>query len=541
MYFKKPHFSISSKMVLTNVILILIIVTLLGYISIIKTNKIYRQNMDSHVNARHKYLWEKGRSEGYKLALNSLLALSKNDYTFLQSLFETIVERDNDLSYGMIIDTERKILTHNDPNLLNKFYDSPLKDLTSTSAKSQIFKREKGKEGFLEVNIPITSKSKRWGTVILGYSLLQLERDLNGLEIKRTGDMKISIIYTILIGLVFILAGSLVAIDQSLRLTIPVTKITEAVTQISSGDLSVRVNIKSKNELGKLGDDINKMTYEIQRLMEQTKEKAAMEKELEVARAVQDAIIPDEELHCLKNLEISGKYIPASKCGGDFWAFYSLDEDRTLVTIGDVTGHGTPTALITAAAKASSDLVQNSLLEIKKINKENLDVTAKDYFERLGSITYLLETLNMAIYNMSRNEFFMTFFVSVIDTKKMRISFASAAHDYPFIFQPSKSGKIDSLFVKGGARLGEFPDSKFKAAEMEISRDDVIVWYTDGIMDCMNISKNAYGESRFKNQIVKNHGLPAKEIRDNLLSGTMNFLGDEKRMDDITLVVARIL
>src|SRR5688572_26299642 len=123
-----------------------------------------------------------------------------------------------------------------------------------------------------------------------------------------------------------------------------------------------------------------------------------MEKELEVARTIQETLVPPSDTVDRKFVKIAGYFQPASQCGGDWWTYHDLKDGKVLVVIGDVTGHGVPSAMITAAAKAACDVA-------RAVNNEDV------------SSTQLLEIMNRAIFESAKRKFVMTCFASVIDPK----------------------------------------------------------------------------------------------------------------------------
>src|SRR5205085_8451616 len=81
-----------------------------------------------------------------------------------------------------------------------------------------------------------------------------------------------------------------------------------------------------------------------------------LEKELELARTIQETLVPTADLIERGPIKVAGHFQPATQCGGDWWAVHDLPGDKVLIIIGDVTGHGVPAAMITAAAKAACDV-----------------------------------------------------------------------------------------------------------------------------------------------------------------------------------------
>ncbi|HEU4613539.1 MAG TPA: PP2C family protein-serine/threonine phosphatase, partial [Kofleriaceae bacterium] len=152
----------------------------------------------------------------------------------------------------------------------------------------------------------------------------------------------------------------------------------------------------------------------------------------------------------------------------------------------------------------------------------------------------LLEIMNHAIFESAQRRFVMTCFASIIDTKARTITYANAGHNFPYLFRPGEGkGEFGSLMIRGN-RLGDDRNSKYEAKTTELAIGDVLVWYTDGIVECENEMGEEYGEKRFRASVRKAAALDAGEMRDAIIADAGAFFGEAIRKDDITMVVGRI-
>ncbi|HUH04951.1 MAG TPA: PP2C family protein-serine/threonine phosphatase, partial [Kofleriaceae bacterium] len=256
-------------------------------------------------------------------------------------------------------------------------------------------------------------------------------------------------------------------------------------------------------------------------LLHQTAEKAHMEKELEVARTIQDTLVPPNDPVDYDWFKFAGYFQPATQCGGDWWTYHELRGDKILVVIGDVTGHGVPSAMITATAKAACDVART-------VHDDDVAVTT------------LLEIMNDAIFQSAKRKFVMTCFASVMDPKTRTITYANAGHNFPYLYrQAGKRGEFGSLMIRGN-RLGDIKESKYEAKTTELLAGDLLIWYTDGIVECENAAGEEYGEKRFRASIRRAAALDPGELRDNVVNEAMSFYGEMPRKDDISMVIGRI-
>ena len=365
------------------------------------------------------------------------------------------------------------------------------------------------------------SSGARQGYVVLGYDLAPVEWFKQEANEQKAAAVTKAALYTGAVGALFALIGTVLAIFQGLSISKPIKQLAWKADQIARGDLDARVDVNTGDEIGLLGENFNFMADQIAILLQQTAEKAKIEQELEVAKAIQETLVPSDAPVKKSTLTFAGFYQPAAQTGGDWWTWAELVGGKILVVIGDVTGHGVPSAMITAAAKASCDVARYV---------HNDDVT----------VTTLLEIMNHAIFESAQRRFVMTCFASIIDTKQRTITYANAGHNFPYLFRPGEGkGEFGSLMIRGN-RLGDDRNSKYEAKTTELAIGDVLVWYTDGIVECENEAGEEYGEKRFRASVRKAAALDAGEMRDAIIADAGAFFGEALRKDDITMVVGRI-
>jgi serine phosphatase RsbU (regulator of sigma subunit) len=366
------------------------------------------------------------------------------------------------------------------------------------------------------------SAPERVGYVMLGYDLAPIEWYSQAAAVEKREASAHAALYSAAVGVLFVLIGSVLAIVQGLSITRPIKQLAWRADRIARGDLHTRVDVSSRDEIGLLGENFNFMADQISLLLEQTAEKARIEQELEVAKAIQETLVPGGELVSRGPLSFAGFYQPAAQTGGDWWTWHELVDDKVLIVIGDVTGHGVPSAIITAAAKAACDVARHV---------HGGDVT----------VTRLLEIMNHAIWQSAQRRFVMTCFASIVDTRQRTITYANAGHNFPYLVRAGADGKgeLGSLMVRGN-RLGDDPASRYEARTTELAPGDVVVWYTDGIVECEGPEGEEYGERRFRASVRRAAALPAGEMRDAIVADAAGHFGDMPRKDDITLIVGSI-
>jgi serine phosphatase RsbU (regulator of sigma subunit) len=362
------------------------------------------------------------------------------------------------------------------------------------------------------------------GHVDAGWSVAKVIEERNKVVADRVETRKsVSLKNTVFLGGLIVLLGVVLAVLQSFRISRPIRELTESVERIAHGELAERALVESTDEIGVLGRNINYMAERLGVLLTETKEKATLEKELEVARIIQESLLPPARLIDRGWFQFQGFFKSASICGGDWWSFADLSGGRLLMVIGDVTGHGVSSAMITAAAKSCTDTLRH-------VSEGDL------------TISFLLEELNKTIYEAANRKFVMTFFATIIDPAKREITFGNAGHNFPLLFRAHAAEGEPAVvpLVTRGNRLGDVMESRFLERTVPYGPGDVLVWYTDGITEGVGKNGEEYGERRFRRSISAMLDKPADAILDKVLRDAESFFANfTQPEDDITLIVGK--
>ncbi len=247
-------------------------------------------------------------------------------------------------------------------------------------------------------------------------------------------------------------------------------------------------------------------------------------RQMELAATVQSAFVPDGDRLDFGAVVLSGIWAPASQCGGDWWWGHQLPDGRVLVLIGDVTGHGVSSAMVTAAAKGCYEVAQ-------RLMGADLDVVQ------------LLELLDASVRLVGGDDFHMTCFASLLDPATGQVTYANAGHLVPYTCRPREDGTIKlSVLSARGTPLGAGTKVGHKAHTKTLHDGDLLVWYTDGIVECVNSSGQQFSDRRLQRLLRKLDPatLDPHLVRDQIVRAVLAFQGGLRADDDITLVVARL-
>ena len=516
--------SLSLKMILTSASLIVVVVALFGTINAYTTGRTWDEQATLLSDSFNRSIEKRGRVQTKDLVQSSRSAILQSDFSTLQSFVPEVAKDDPEVVYAFVADKDGTVLAHSDPSRNGKPIDDPLgKELV---AARELTTRRLEDRKLYALARPIDHEGQKMGTVVIAYNLGLLDDQIRRIQAEKETAKTTAIARTAAVGLGFVLLGIAIAIFQSLRITRPLKLLAWRADQIARGDLETRVEVLANDEIGLLAENFNYMADQLVVLLRETAAKATLEKELEVARTIQDTLVPSGELVDRGSVKIAGYFQPASQCGGDWWTVHDLEEGKLLVVIGDVTGHGVPAAMITAAAKAACDT-------IRAVTGGKL------------TVTYLLEVLNRAIFESAKRKFVMTCFASIVDTRARTITYANAGHNFPYLFRPSSESSEQHDFqvlMSRGNRLGDLAESTYTEKTDQLQPGDTLIWYTDGIVECESERGEEYGEKRFRAAIRRAVAVEPEPIqmRDNVVAAATQFFGNRPRKDDITLVFGRI-
>jgi sigma-B regulation protein RsbU (phosphoserine phosphatase) len=259
-------------------------------------------------------------------------------------------------------------------------------------------------------------------------------------------------------------------------------------------------------------------TLERERLHQEALEHRSLERELELARDIQESFLPR---HCPRKAgyEIASFYGPARQVGGDFYDFIEhADKPARLgLVIADVTDKGVPAALFMA------------------LSRTLLRATALDE----PSPALVLEKTNRLILADSHAGLFVTCFYAVLDNQRHELVYADGGHNYPLLYRRAL-GQIEQLRARGVV-LGVLPQPQFEEHSTPLYVGDVVLFYTDGVTEAMNSHRELFGEERLHAVLRATAQRSAAQISDAVLAAVRAFTGEASQSDDITLVVLKRL
>lgn len=332
----------------------------------------------------------------------------------------------------------------------------------------------------------------------------------------------------VFLGLLALGLGIAFSIVFARRLTAPILRLFEATKRVAMGDF--RLNLVDVNDRSR-GDEINALTQSFQvmsgkitDLIQESMKKVTLENELAIASAVQQNLIPPAHFENGK-IHIRSHYQSASECGGDWWGFFGVG-NRISLMIADATGHGLPSALITAAARSCFSVMA-------KLAQEDSAFA----FSPGGMLSYA----NRVVYDASLGKINMTFFIAVLDLDAQTLSYSNAGHNPPWLFQNRDGKFVAKSLMAQGPRLGEKRDVvDFEEQTVSIQPQDILFLYTDGLVEGKNSEGEQFGKKRVRKIVEEKVAQGPEQIVQDLVAQFLAHNGTKPLDDDLTIAAAQI-
>ena len=287
------------------------------------------------------------------------------------------------------------------------------------------------------------------------------------------------------------------------------------------GEPSGIINLDTQNPLEKFNeDDLDlllavagqaALSYESARLLVSHMQKLKQDSEMDIARNVQRALLPDE-LPQPDGYQFYASYDSAQAVGGDYYDCFMLGEDKVCVSFGDVAGKGVPGALIMSRM---SSVVQSTM----------------SFTEDVGAG---IESINAHMcHNMVEGRF-VTYVLGVLDLKTHQLTLANAGHMSPLILKVN--GEVEEFGEAAiGIPVGIMDAYPFEVVSRQLEPGETVVLITDGVDEAMNPNGDLYTKERVI-EFVKNSSPDAEELGRTLLSDVRKHAAGRAQNDDITIM-----
>ncbi len=344
---------------------------------------------------------------------------------------------------------------------------------------------------------------------------------LNSRMFRSLGELRDTYLIAFVLIVIAFFVIEAAALTTGLVLTSQITKAVDelyrATQYVQAGDLSHRVRIERRDQLGVLGESFNLMTSSISNLIEEQKQRQRLENEISIAREVQDQLFP-RTLPKIPGVEIEAICKAARAVSGDYYDFIQLSPTHLAMAIADISGKGISAALLMASLQAalrSQVLVAGS---------------------ETMSTAELVSRLNKHLVRNTGDDRFATFFIAVYDSATRNLRYTNAGHLPSFLLSKDSALHLD----KGGMVLGVLEDYSYEEGAVLVPPDSLLVGYSDGLVEPENVYGEEFGIRRLQQAAIHVQGAAPQVVAESLMTAAEEWAGTPEQADDMTVIVARL-
>jgi sigma-B regulation protein RsbU (phosphoserine phosphatase) len=270
---------------------------------------------------------------------------------------------------------------------------------------------------------------------------------------------------------------------------------------------------ESDLELLQFFADAASISIEKAMLHRQLLEKRLLDEQLALARQLQLRLFPAQAPEIV-GYDMAGICLPTDEIGGDYYDFIPLPRGRVGVAVADVSGHGIPSALVMTAFRGLLRTHTRGSLGLVKIAC----------------------AINRQLPEFTGDSHFVTALYSVLNPGSEEVSFVNCGHHPPLLVHPDGSAEI---FKEHGPALGILDRSSYPTNKLSLLPGDILVLYTDGVVELCDPAGNAYGRECLRETVHRYRELPAAQLVEQILATTRQFSGSQRYPDDFTLVIIK--
>lgn len=250
-------------------------------------------------------------------------------------------------------------------------------------------------------------------------------------------------------------------------------------------------------------------------LHRQVMTKSRAESELELARKVVDSLLP-RSFPIIEGFDIYGATIPVREVGGDYLDFINSITERLGVIVADVSGKGLAAALIMVTFRA--------YIHATLINELAMRV--------------VMARVNRLIFETTDGDRFITSFYGLVDPEHKRLLYINAGHNPPVLLRADGTSQ---LLQDGGLPLGVFPDSRYSESVVEFRSGDILVLYTDGVVEANNQLDEEFGLERLEKIVRASSTRRAHEIVEEITRAVDEYSAEVGGPeDDLTVAIIKV-
>jgi len=317
--------------------------------------------------------------------------------------------------------------------------------------------------------------------------------------------------HTVEVVVVVSLLATLFIVLSIRKMFAPLRQFIQTIRDVATGNLDASIVIETNDEIGELGRSFNHMLRSI-------KQNTRLWQELEIARTMQIQMLP-ATAPAIPGLELEARSLPATEVGGDFYDFLPSCEGRHGLIIGDISGKGLSGAMVMSAAMSSIRFAAEGTCHTAEILTRANERLSKDL----------------------KSNMFVAACLAMVDPERRQLSYTNAGQPWPLL---GRDGRVDFLpHDKVGDRfpLGIRAAADYRQLEFGLQTGDVLVFYTDGIVDMMNGRAEPYGFDRLREVLQRHLSRPLNEMIAAVMADAEQYVGGGHAQDDVTLLLVKMV
>jgi sigma-B regulation protein RsbU (phosphoserine phosphatase) len=307
----------------------------------------------------------------------------------------------------------------------------------------------------------------------------------------------------------------------SFRVSRPLRELAQSVDKFGDGNYDVELpNVKGHDEIALLTEAFSRMQASIKENINAQKNLGRIERELDFARNIQLAMLPESEKDEIcddDRHELAPFILPAKEVGGDFYDFFKIDNDRLCVVVGDVSGKGVPAALFMMVSR----------------------IILRTMMKNLKSVVKTFNSTNYALAKRNKQNMFVTVWMGVIDLRSGHVEFASAGHNPPAVRH--EDGSVEFIPSRSGLVIAAMENVQYRQQVYDLKPGDTLFLYTDGVTEATNSKNELFGDARLLKTLAKSKGLKTADVCKFVKKEIDLFVQDVPQFDDITMLSVKYI
>ena len=252
------------------------------------------------------------------------------------------------------------------------------------------------------------------------------------------------------------------------------------------------------------------------RLYGQALDGARVSEQMRLGAVIQRRMLPDRP-PCLCGLDIAAAYEPCFEIGGDMYDYFMLNDHTVAIGIADVIGKGLPAAIMMSMFRGT------------------IRAYSDGGYER-HTMEEIIHKLNRVACRECRDGEFITLFIAALDVSNRTLRYCNCGHEPGLLL---RGGRINELRL-GGLVLGVLEDAAYTIETVSLQENDVLLMYTDGLIDAMDFDQELWGKERLYTVLRKSCTMSAHCVIRNVLQYRRRFVGLANQTDDTSLVAVRL-